>query len=112
MRSVSNKTGVSKKATRDRRILAKARREEVPVSAGITKAAERAGIEPFHDTKRVTIMKGDAEYVVSEIKGAFDDVFGADAYPDGGSRDVCILRALRRLRTAQDMLGLAIGGAS
>jgi hypothetical protein len=45
MRSVSKKTGVSKKAARDRRILAKARREDggKPVSDGIRRAAEKIG---------------------------------------------------------------------
>ena len=49
MRSVSKKTGVSKKAVRDRRMLAKARREdgaEKPVSSEIRPAAEKIGAAP------------------------------------------------------------------
>ena len=54
MRSVSKKTGVSKKLARDRRMLAKGRREErqeVPISAGIRRAAEKIGAAPSESAK-------------------------------------------------------------
>lgn len=94
MRSVSKKTGVSKKVARDRRILAKARRED-------------------RDSAEVTIMRGDVDYMVGELRQVFEAVLDADDCPDGGSRDVCVLSALRRLRTVQIMLDVpAAGGAS
>lgn len=53
MSSVSKKTGVSKKAVRDRRILAKARREDAgkPASEEIRRAAEKIGATPSESAK-------------------------------------------------------------
>ncbi|HTA90054.1 MAG TPA: hypothetical protein VK745_10775 [Polyangiaceae bacterium] len=59
-------------------------------------------------------MLGDVEYMVTELQHVFEAVLDADDCPDGGSRDVCVLSALRRLRTVQVMLDVQLpsGGAS
>jgi hypothetical protein len=51
MKSVSEKSGTSKKAARDRRPQVKARREEGPVSEKILRAAEKIGATPSDSAK-------------------------------------------------------------
>ena len=87
------------------------KRKEQPVSAGIRRAAKRAGIEPTDDSTRVTFMRDDLALAVSEIRGAFDDVFEAELSDDGAQHDVLVLRALRRLRTVQAIVECVTGGA-
>lgn len=107
-------------ARRDRRILAKARRQdgaEKPVSQGIKRAAERAGIEPTHDSTRVTAMRGDLELAVSEVGAAFEEIFEAEVFTTEAEHDHLVMCALRRLRNVQNLLGVelqprAAGGAS
>jgi hypothetical protein len=89
-------------------------RAEQPVSAAeIRRAAERAGIDPQRDDAIVSMLRGDARYVVRQLQLAFDDVLDVDTFPEA-ERDLVVLRALRRLRTAQGVLesGMAIGGES
>jgi hypothetical protein len=116
MKSVSKKTGVSKKAQRDRRILAKARLEdgaERPIPrARIEDTARRAGLDPTHDSTMVTVMRGDLAFAAQEIRGAFDDVLAAELSDDGAQHDVLVLQALRRLRNARNIVQSEIGGAS
>ncbi len=81
MKKVQQKSATSKKVVRDRRILAKARREDgispaphrgaqgkQPVSGGIRRAAERAGLRPTPDSLRVAFQIGtfvrDAEWAI------------------------------------------------
>jgi hypothetical protein len=115
MRSVSKKSATNKKAARDRRILARARREDggKPLPAGrIAEAAERAGINPTRDGTMVTVMRGDLATAAKEIRGAFDDVLAAELSEDAAQHDVLVLQALRRLRNARDIVQGEIGGAS
>jgi hypothetical protein len=60
--------------------------------------------EPFRDATKAPLMKGDVKYVISQLQLAFEEVFDADTFPAGGERDACVLRALRRLRSAQSTL--------
>ena len=85
---------------------------ELPVSEGIRRAAARAGIEPTHDSERVTVMRGDLAMAAREIQAAFDDVIEAELGADEVHHDVLVLRALRRLRTAKSMVECEMGGAS
>jgi hypothetical protein len=92
--------------------MAKANREErgeVPVSPGIHRAAERAGLtcEEHRDSQRVTLLRGDLDLVVSEIKTAFDDVLETQFFMDDSpaERDSLVLNALRRLRNAETVIG-------
>lgn len=106
MSKIQQKSGKSKTRA--------AMREEQPVT-GIRRAAARAGIAPFSDITGITIAKGDLEYVASELTKAFDDVFDAEAYPEGGERDARVFSALRRIRGAREMLDIRLsvcGGAS
>jgi hypothetical protein len=88
----------------------KSRREQ-PVSEGIRRAAKRAGIDPTHDSERVTVMRGDLALAVREIQQAFDDVVSAALADEDAQHDVLVLRALRHLRSAKSMVECEMGGA-
>lgn len=89
----------------------KTRSAEQPVSEGIRRAAKRAGIDPAHDSSRVTVMRGDLALAAQEIQAAFDDVLAAELSDDAAQHDVLVLRALRRLRNAQSSVECEMGGA-
>jgi len=99
-----------KKEARDRRILAKARREERPVAAGIKRAAKRAGINPGHDSTMVSVMRGDLVLAAENIRAAFEDVLAAELSDTGAQHDVLVLSALRHLRNAQSSVECEMGG--
>ncbi len=109
MNSVAKKRPTNKKGAHDRRLLAKARREERPVEAEIKRAAKRAGIG-LDDSTTVTVMRGDLALAASHIRAAFDDVLTAETSDDGGQHDVLILRALRSLRNAQSSVECEMDG--
>jgi hypothetical protein len=117
MNKIQQKRVISKKAARDRRILAKARREEVPVSPEIRRAAKRAGIDvdkSHNDSTRVTCMRGDVELAVSEVSTAFEEIFEAEVFTTDAEHDHLVMCALRRLRNVQNLLGVELqrtGGA-
>jgi|GEM_PF-2384530 len=114
MSSVSKSSGARKKEARDRRILAKAGRENregMPVSKGIRRAAKRAGIDPKLDGSSVTVMRGDLALAAENIRAAFDDVLAAELSDDSAQHDVLVLRALRHLRNAQSSVECEMGGA-
>ncbi|MEP7049465.1 MAG: hypothetical protein ABJB12_03890 [Pseudomonadota bacterium] len=70
---------------------------ERPVSAGIRRAARRAGITT------ATLQAVDADAAIAELREAFEEVFDATGAPCG-EHDALVLCALRRLRLVQGMI--------
>jgi hypothetical protein len=89
-------------------------RAEQPVSEGIRRAAERAGITHADrgDSERVTLLRGDLNLVVAEIKAGFEEILEAEFFTTGAERDSLVLSVLRRLRNAETVIGVTSGGAS
>lgn len=84
------------------------KRAERPVSAGIRRAARRAGITA------AALQPVDADAAIAELREAFDEVFDAASFQCGGEHDALVLSALRRLRLVQGMIRgsvAVIGGA-
>ncbi|MEO7032502.1 MAG: hypothetical protein ABI548_01620 [Polyangiaceae bacterium] len=86
---------------------AKARAEK-PVTEGIHRAAERAGLTARGDSEPVTFLRGDLNLAVSELQTAFEELIEAEFSLEGYERDGQVLNVLRRVRNAQNV----IGGAS
>jgi hypothetical protein len=117
MSSVSKSSGARKKEARDRRILAKARREnreEKPASLGnrrLAKQPELTQVERY-DSERVSMLRGDLNLVVAEIQAGFEEILDAEFYSVGAERDSLVLNVLRRLRNAETVIGATTRGAS
>lgn len=79
------------------------KRVEVPVSPGIRKAAERAGIESFEDATPITFKRSDVEIMSYAVNTALECVLDAECA--GTDRDSYIVTALASLREAQSKLG-------
>ena len=97
MRTVSKKTGVSKKVARDRRILAKARREdaEKPVSEGIRLAAKRAGTpvdDAMAEISKAMDARGEALAVLDEVKALHELANLAERLFEGEGRGINLTR--------------------
>jgi len=117
MSSVAKKRATNKKSARDRRLLAKAEREEregVPVSDRIRRAARRAGLTQAErwDSERVTFLRGDVNLAINEIQNGFEEILEAEFFATGAQRDSLVLSVLRRLRNAETVIGATAGGGS
>ena len=114
MKSVAKKRVSSKTTVHDKRLLAKARREEVPVSGGISRAAERAGIKrkPAYDDP-VTMRRGIVELLVGMLEGAkHAAIEGAipPRFADAGPEQA--IEAYRAIRFVQRDLRRALEGGA
>ena len=90
------------------------KRAEKPVSEGIRRAAKRTGLTQTerYDSERITLLRGDLNLVVAEIKAGFEEVLEAEFFTMGAERDSLVLSVLRRLRNAETVIGVTAGGAS
>lgn len=113
MNSVAKKRATNKKRARDRRLLAKAQREEQPVAAGIKRPAERVGLTQAerYDSERVTYLRGDINLAIDEIRNGFEEFLEAEFFAAGAERDRLVLSVLRHLRNAETVIGATAGGA-
>ena len=117
MKKVQQKHVRSKKAARDRRILAKARREDggKPVSEGIRRAAKRAGIRrrpgPYD---RIAFTRTTVEVLLRTLEGAQHSAIAGAIPPmffDAGPARA--IDAYRRIEfVCRDLRGALEGGAS
>lgn len=89
-------------------------RAQKPVSEGIRRAAKRAGLTHAdrYDSERVSLLRGDLNLVVSELKTGFEEILEAEFYSVGAERDSLVLSVLRRLRNAETVIGATAGGVS
>ena len=106
-----------KKTAHDRRILAKASREErgeKPVSKGFRRVGQRAVLTHAerYDSERVTMLRGDVNLAIDEIRNGFEEILEAEFFAAGAERDRLVLSVLRHLRNAETVIGAKAGGAS
>ena len=76
------------------------KRSEVPVTSGIRRAAERAGI--------IDPCRENATLAIAQLTEAMQLVLDAEDAPVGGERDVLVLSAFRNIRNVQNILTAAL----
>jgi hypothetical protein len=117
MSSVSKKRETSKKKPADLRLLAKAEREdrgEKPVTEGIHRAAERAGIsasaEPAADSRQ--LAKRTLTLTLAETCELVGRDLAPSQFSDEGFDSWCVFQNLHDRIILADKIAAVIGGAS